>query len=360
MNELDIGSPVFACGHPNPSGNHYCNVCGAERGGRTCSRCRASNRDDANFCGGCGARLATEQAAPEAPVGSPARPGAESRETTYSTMSRGASASPDPPGWEDDDLAYRQASPFNGGGRRADRLFSRVDDVLPEDEDISLADEREIRDGRRKRALLTAVVIVAVVCTVFLAVSQFGLAWRFPERLVNRLVAERSAPPVTRGEPPAEATRATVPSAAPEGKVPAALPEGTPPSAEPRPRPEAQASAAPDDRDSSRPTLPPAARSRRGQVAERAEDTPSGGTGQADTSSGGAAQTDTSSGGAAQTTDPSARTSEERMAAYLVEELGPKPAAATALSNAAWYEAGRSEHAFWQRVAEAIKRREAH
>jgi hypothetical protein len=48
------------------------------------------------------------------------------------------------------------------------------------------------------------------------------------------------------------------------------------------------------------------------------------------------------------------------MAAYLVEELGPKPAAATALSNAAWYEAGRSEHAFWQRVAEAIKRRDAH
>jgi hypothetical protein len=48
------------------------------------------------------------------------------------------------------------------------------------------------------------------------------------------------------------------------------------------------------------------------------------------------------------------------MAAYLVDELGPVPAAATALSNASWYGASRSEHAYWQRVAEAIKRREAH
>jgi hypothetical protein len=52
-----------------------------------------------------------------------------------------------------------------------------------------------------------------------------------------------------------------------------------------------------------------------------------------------------------------AKTSEERMAAFLVDELGRERAAEKALSNAAWYEEGRSERAYWRRVADAVNRR---
>jgi hypothetical protein len=46
------------------------------------------------------------------------------------------------------------------------------------------------------------------------------------------------------------------------------------------------------------------------------------------------------------------------MAGYLIEELGRARAEETARSNAAWYDAGRAEHAFWRRVVEAIRHRE--
>ena len=42
------------------------------------------------------------------------------------------------------------------------------------------------------------------------------------------------------------------------------------------------------------------------------------------------------------------------MAAFLVDELGAKAAAKKALSNADWYEEGRSERQYWYRVAEAV------
>src|SRR5262249_12276103 len=52
-----------------------------------------------------------------------------------------------------------------------------------------------------------------------------------------------------------------------------------------------------------------------------------------------------------------AQTSEERMADFLIEQLGPESAAAKAQSTAAWYDSGRSEYGYWQRVGEAIRRR---
>lgn len=58
----------------------------------------------------------------------------------------------------------------------------------------------------------------------------------------------------------------------------------------------------------------------------------------------------------ARTDASSAKTSEERMAAFLVEELGARAAAEKALSNADWYDEGRSERQYWQRVAEAVSR----
>jgi hypothetical protein len=51
-----------------------------------------------------------------------------------------------------------------------------------------------------------------------------------------------------------------------------------------------------------------------------------------------------------------AKSSEERMAAFLVDELGRERAAEKALSNAAWYDEGRSERAYWRRVADAVNR----
>jgi hypothetical protein len=254
-------------------------------------------------------------------------------------MARGASLLTDPPGPERD-FVDGQAPPSSGGGHRADVLFSRIDDVPLEDEDAFAADEEEFRDGRRRRTLLAAVVIVMVVCGVVVAVGHFGLAWYggVLEHLVNRFVAERSAPAplVTQSEPPAAATLATVPAAAPVQK---------PASGEPNPAPATQASA-PDARESPGPTLPPASRPGNRQLAEDAQEAPGRGGDQA------AALPAQSS------EEP--ETSEERMAAFLVAELGPAPAAAKALANAAWYDAGRSEHAYWQGVAEAIKRREAH
>ena len=46
----------FPCGHENPPGNRFCDLCGISH--RRCPRCEAPNRDDAKFCGACGVRLA--------------------------------------------------------------------------------------------------------------------------------------------------------------------------------------------------------------------------------------------------------------------------------------------------------------
>ncbi len=45
------------------------------------------------------------------------------------------------------------------------------------------------------------------------------------------------------------------------------------------------------------------------------------------------------------------------MAHFLTQQLGHGRAAEKALANAAWYDAGRSEHSYWEGVAEAIRRR---
>ena len=323
MDGLDIGSgnPVFACGHANPSGNRYCNVCGAERG-RTCSHCRASNRNDASFCGGCGARLAGEGTAPEAR--SPARHRTETpdRPATHPTTVRSANVPTDPPGSEDEPVD-RQALRSGGGSHLADLLASGIDDDSRED-------EWAIQDRRRRRVRVAAVVIATVACAIVLAVGQFGLAWHggFLERLTDRLVVGRSVPQVTHSGRLTEATRVT---------PPAALPEQEPASAAPSPSATTQALASPDTRESLGATLPPTSRSRNEQLAERPEGA--------------------SGGGAAQTLVLPPQTSEERMATFLLEELGPVRATEKALANAAWYDAGLSEHAYWQGVAEVIKRR---
>jgi hypothetical protein len=51
--------------------------------------------------------------------------------------------------------------------------------------------------------------------------------------------------------------------------------------------------------------------------------------------------------------------SAEAMAAYLVENVGDERAEARALQNAEWYVRGSSDHAYWLRVATAIRRARA-
>jgi hypothetical protein len=55
----------------------------------------------------------------------------------------------------------------------------------------------------------------------------------------------------------------------------------------------------------------------------------------------------------------SAAGSEERVAGFLVGELGSARAEERALANAAWYGSDREEYVYWQRVAKLIKQGEA-
>ncbi len=49
--------------------------------------------------------------------------------------------------------------------------------------------------------------------------------------------------------------------------------------------------------------------------------------------------------------------SEERMARFLLETVGPRDAEARALANATWYEPDRAERKYWERVADLVRRR---
>jgi peptide/nickel transport system substrate-binding protein len=69
MPEEDSGAldgRVSPCGHRNPSGAHFCDVCGVQLPVQ-CPRCSAVNRRQANFCSDCGMRLRDVQRTPAAP-----------------------------------------------------------------------------------------------------------------------------------------------------------------------------------------------------------------------------------------------------------------------------------------------------
>lgn len=165
----------------------------------------------------------------------------------------------------------------------------------------------------RKPLLLTVAAIVAVFIGIALAVVQFGPA-RHPDRSGQRFdpASPDSGALSSPRESPTEAV-APAPDTVPAPDT-ASAPSG------------AEAST----RNTSLPTrLPNEARAASGEEGRRSPAFAS-----------------------------APQTSEERMADFLVQELGPAQAADKALSTAAWYDVDRPEYAYWERVSGAIRRRE--
>lgn len=344
----DTGSAkqLFACGHENPAGNRYCNVCGEVRGDR-CPECSSLNRGHAKFCGTCGARFSDEQTAPEATVESPTPQRSLDRGTPVTQHPTAASEKE----WAnefgpDNPLLDREEPPWAGRGswRRDAFLASPIDDMTVEDED-----ELEAKDRRRKVFLLAGVAVtLALTIAIVLGVARFSPTRHggFPERARGGVAADRDSASATRGaQPPVpEGTDASAGSSARESKAAAR---------------ESKAAAAPHAATSesaqgaTRPAAP-----RPPELPATSPSLPSRSTSQGSAATGDEAP----SRGAARAPAPAPQSSEEqsseeRMADFLIEQLGPEPAAQKALSTAAWYDAGQSEHAFWERVAAAIKRR---
>ncbi len=209
-------------------------------------------------------------------------------------------------------------------------------------------------DRRRKPPLLAGAVAgtIAIVLGVgyFSAVRQTG----FLGRPVRGSVADRGPAPVARSERPpdvgSDLPQGTSTPAAPAApSAPAPGQTGTPPeepessgdlSLPARKAPPAVEHPPSEQQPSvtgrgSRP--PTSSQARIDSPKARGDERPSGETSQAVASQG----------------------SVERMAVFLMEQLGPGQAAERALSNADWYGEERiEERAYWRRVAEVIRRRE--
>jgi len=320
MNELGgtgSGQVRFPCGHENPASNRRCGRCGASRR-RQCPLCKSPLQEDTTHCGACGVRLEDELAAVE-------------------TSSEPVSG----PGAGDDPLE-REAPPWPKKGRW------RRDDIPAEE------DDRVAADRRRKPPLLAGAVAgtIAIVLGVgyFSAVRQTG----FLGRPVGGSVADRGPAPVARSERPpdvgSDLPQGTSTPAAPAApSAPAPGQTGTPPeepessgdlSLPARKAPPAVEHPPSEQQPSvtgrgSRP--PTSSQARIDSPKARGDERPSGETSQAVASQG----------------------SVERMAVFLMEQLGPGQAAERALSNADWYGEERiEERAYWRRVAEVIRRRE--
>jgi hypothetical protein len=193
------------------------------------------------------------------------------------------------------------------------------------DRDVTEEEEWVTRDRQRPPLLLVATIAVTVAAAVAIVfgVMRFGSAGHVgdPGRPGDSVVASRG---------PATADRVVTPPVG-EGTGSAASAareqESTPVSAA-KAQPARAAVATPEPQA----TLPPPPRSPNDLPAAGEEET-------------------------SRPHVPAPESSEERVANFLIEQFGPATAAEKALSTAAWYEVGRPERAYWERVAEAIRRR---
>jgi hypothetical protein len=309
---------LFACGHESPVPSRYCTTCGAT-GDARCPLCKSPNRREAKFCGACGTRLPDEGIAPGTIAASspPKSSGVRGVPVTRSVNVVGASA--------------------GSGSRGPDTRGGRRDDVLSEPNDDLAGEEHEWETRRRRElfrlAAVAGLVGVTIAIAIALAVSHVGPTRRGGDPVQRDAVAVPESTPAARREQ-APAPTATDPSAVPStGDSATTAPRvATGPLAhEPA---DAPATPRMPDRVAS-PALPP--RSPEQTSASTEDEAPRK--------------------AAPHAPGPAAQTSEERMADFLIEQLGAESAAAKARSTAAWYDADRSEHTFWQRVGEAIKRR---
>jgi hypothetical protein len=206
----------------------------------------------------------------------------------------------------------------------------------------------DLDGGRRRRLgpLLAVLVLVLIAAVAFAVVTGSG-----PVReMVAKLMPGEKSPAPPREEPP-PSTGTAPPGAEPPQAVErgASVPSGpaaaTPSPSEP-PTPKAEPSparkATPPPRggesvakapSASPPAETPRLPSRAGTSTERASEDPP------------------------PPAKAPAQTSEERMADYLIAQLGKTGAEERARGNAAWYGADRAEHRYWKNVEEAVARR---
>ena len=307
----------FECGHDNPASSRFCAVCGAARLS-SCRACEAPVQWDARYCGACGARLYEREAVSDQEV------------VEWAKARRGR-----------DEAAHYPVM---------------MDDAFDDDAD----------EGSRRRPA-GMVATIAVILAAVVGIGYFALARHtvFLERMPDKRDVRTSTPstqpapspdggqtalsstppppavttaPPSTAEDVAASTSQDQPSSSSEEK--AATPseeQGAPPSEEkvaaPSELPPARSARVQEARSQGEVSLPARLPARENPPAQSEDNRQS-----------------------PRATSSAARTSEERMAAFLVEELGRERAVKKALSNADWYDEGRSERAYWRRVADAVNR----
>jgi hypothetical protein len=297
----------FRCGHENPASNTFCAVCGAARL-RQCRLCEAPIHWNAAYCSACGNRLDDDAASVEAGAASPSPPQRQFA-SDQAVPERDSSREQEVVDW----AAARRAR-YEGTPDPA------TDDPL---------DEERAEEDRRRRPL-AMVAAVAATLAVVVAVGYFAVAKHtvFLEPMQDKRDV-RAVTPAPQPEPSSNAGQAAVGSTSPPAST--------------------TTRSTTEDRPAS-PSEPAPARNSRTQETKSADAV-------------GLPARETATAQSEESPEPSriaassARTSEERMAAFLVEELGQARASEKARSNADWYDEGRSERRYWQRVAEAVSRR---
>ena len=207
------GTPPSSCGHHNPPGSRFCDVCGVKLPAQ-CSRCHVINRAEANFCGSCGAALGNSPRAHATPPVAPPR-AAPDRAPMPSMGTAPATA--------ETSAIPRRAENQRAAGPESFEVFSRMmDGHRAVDESQKTRDlmerVRERRRGARRRWVWLGAASAAIGIGIFGAALLFG---GVPPRV--RPVADRSA-----------GAMSVVPAASPRGDavpVQAATPQAAAPQA---------------------------------------------------------------------------------------------------------------------------------
>jgi Double zinc ribbon len=325
---IDSGHPRFSCSHENPASHRFCDVCGATRD-RQCALCGSPNRAHARFCGACGVRLEADGVAAET-VGASPTPSPSPDLVAPVTGHTTPPAVNERPSWRDtrDETQEREVSPW------WERAKARSDDLgSPAGFELAGEDESMVEE-RRRRPLLLGLLLAGAVAAIGTIAIVLAIGHFSPTQQAGPLGHQRGQGPVavTRSDPSPNPTRADGQSTSPPKE---------PMTEAPAP---AVAQSLPEEK-----KAPPAART---PSVGRTASLPARGRTEPPVARGEEPGPETAP---ALTSPP--QTSEERMADFLMEQLGPALAAEKALHNAAMYPANRSEHEYWRRVAGAIGRR---